>query len=459
MKVVIAGYGMAGARLAELLAARDAGVEVTVIGAEARPAANRVLLSRLLTGELTETDLSLHEPGWAPRSGVDLRTGTSVSHVDRDGRHVLLSDGTHVPYDALVLATGSRPVLPPIEGLAPDAPGVTVLRTVDDFLGAAAVLDAEARAVVLGGGVLGLETAFALSRRATSVTVVQPSGRLMDRQLDAGAAAILNGLCRRHGLCTVLGRGAVRLYPGEGVKLDDGSFLPAELTVVAAGVRPDTRLAECAGLAVDGGVLVDDRLRTTDPAIHAIGDCARATVPPQGLVAPAWRQAEVLADVLTGGDARYHHSPAPTRLRAGNIDLTVVGDGRAETGEVLRFEDPAGGRYARLAVDGDRLSGAILLGLDDAAARITQLHDGREPLPADRIALMFGRSLPAGPAGADALVCRCNGVTEKSLVDAWRAGAADAAALTAATRAGTGCGDCAGRVAALTATLNRGDTP
>jgi len=458
MRVLIAGYGMAGARLAELLTARDPGMAVTVVGAEPRPAYNRVLLSRLLTGGLAAAELLLHGPDWARDNGVGLRLGVAVSDVDRDGRRVRLSDGTALGYDALVLATGSRPVLPPVEGLTADAPGVAVLRTMDDFLTTAASLDGDARAVVLGGGVLGLETAFALSGRVSAVTVVQPSGRLMDRQLDAGAASVLGAVCRRLGVSTVLGRGAVRVYPGEGVKLDDGSFVPAEVIVVAAGVRPDTRLAEAAGLRVDGGVVVDDRLRTADPAIHAIGDCARAGAPPQGLVAPAWRQAEVLADVLTGGGARYRHSPAPTRLRAGGVDLTVVGDGRAETGEVLRFEDPAGGRYARLALDRGRLTGAILLGLGDAAARVAQLHDDGDPVPADRLALMFGRALPSAPTGDADPVCRCNGVTRKSLVDAWRAGAADPAALTAATRAGTGCGDCAGRVAAIADTLNRGET-
>ncbi|MEV0644007.1 FAD-dependent oxidoreductase [Phytomonospora sp. NPDC050363] len=458
MRVLIAGYGMAGARLAELLAERDAGMEITVAGAETRPAYNRVLLPRLLSGALAERDLRLHDDEWARRAGVTLRLGDEVSAVDRTARVARLAGGAPIPYDVLVLATGSRVVVPEIEGLLPNVPGVSVLRTVDDFLGVAEGVADGVPVAVLGGGVLGVEAALTLAGLDVPVTVVQPSGRLMERSLDEAGSAVLDGLCRRAGVSTVLGRGAVRVYPGDGVKLDDGTFVPAGLVVLAAGVRPETSLAERAGLAADSGILVDDRLRTADPRIHAIGDCARFGPVPAGLVAPAWAQAEVLAEVLTGGDVRYEPPPASTRLRVGPVDLTTVGDPCAPTGEVLRFEDPAGGRYARLAMDGDRVAGAILLGLPEAAAVVADVHASGRAAPADRLSLMFGRALPGSRAETGALVCRCNGVTRESLVKAWRAGAADAAALTAATRAGTGCGDCAGRIAALAETLRPKET-
>ncbi|GLZ81477.1 FAD/NAD(P)-binding oxidoreductase [Actinorhabdospora filicis] len=428
MRIVIAGYGMAAARLAERLGGHD----VTVVGEEPRPAYNRLLLAKVLTGTLTADDVALTGGGTA-------RLGVAVSDVDPRARRVTLADGTGLPYDVLVLATGARPWTPPVENL--DA---RVLRTLDDHLALAAEVRPGTEIAVLGGGVLGLETALALASMRARVTVVQPAGRLLERVLDDTASAVLERQCRHHGVSVLAGATAVRHEPGEGLKLDDGTFLPAAIVIAATGVRPRTELAERAGLAVDGGVIVDDGLRTSDPRVYAIGDCVRGA---PGLVAHAWRQADVLAERLTGGERRDVPEPPVTRLRASGVDLTAFG--RLDP-DALRFSDPAGGRYGALSIVDGRVGGAVLLGLPDAAAHLADLHATGAPAPADRLALLFGRALPAGAAPAGGLVCRCAGVTRAFLVDAWRAGAPDPAA---ATRAGTGCGDCRDRIADLIARL------
>lgn len=437
LKIVIAGYGMAAARLTERLT--GSGHEITVVGEEHRPAYNRLLLQKVLTGALAADDITLPGTNTA-------RLGVAVSDVDRAGRRVVLTDGSVLPYDVLVLATGARPWTPPVENLE-----AHVLRTLDDHLALAAATRPGMAITVLGGGVLGLETALALAELKARVTIVQPAGRLMERVLDAGASAVLERQCARLGVSIMAGATAARHEPGHGLKLDDGTFLPAAVVIAATGVRPETALAERAGLAVDGGVVVDECLRTSDPHIYAIGDCVR-NMP--GLVAHAWRQADVLADRLTGGDRRDVPEPVVTRLRASGVDLTAFGhldrgrDGGSDggfDGDVLRFSDPAGGRYGALSIVDGRVAGAVMLGLPDAAARLADLYLSGTPAPADRLALLFGRALPDRPAPAGGLVCRCAGVSRASLVDSWRAGVP--------TRAGTGCGDCRDRVNALIAAL------
>lgn len=438
MRILIAGNGMAAARLTERLA--GSGHDVLAIGEEDRPAYNRLLLGRVLTGTLTPGDIAL------PATGAT-RLGVAVSDVDPEARRVTLADGTRLPYDALVLATGARPRTPPVENL--DAHH---LRTLDDHLALAARVRPGIEVAVLGGGVLGLETALALASTRARVTVVQPAGRLMERVLDAPASAALARQCGHHGVTVLLGATAVRHEPGHGLKLDDGTFLPAAIVIAATGVRPETTLAERAGLAVDHGVVVDDGLRTSVPGVYAIGDCVRGA---PGLAAHARRQAEVLAGRLTGGDGRDRPEPAITRLRASGVDLTAFGGLDADA---LRFSDPAGGRHGALSIVDGRVAGAVLLGLPDAAARLADLYATGAPAPADRLALLFGRALPDGPAPAGALVCRCAGVTRASLVDAWRAGASGLPALTTATRAGTGCGDCRERIAAVITALEGEET-
>lgn len=454
-RVVIVGSGMAGARLAEEIRRRDPRgdlVDITLVGEERHPAYNRVLLSAVVGGSLTPDTVRLPE---AP--GVDLRLGTTVTALDRVNRRVILADRLTVNYDLLVLAVGSRAWVPPTEGLLTDdgtlAPGVVAFRTLDDCQRILAHAGPGRPVAVLGGGLLGLEAARGLVGRGCLVTVVHPVGHLMERQLDPAGGRVLAKTLESLGIEVRLGVLAARYLQGDGLKLEDGSLVPADLVVVSAGVKPETGLAERAGLAVDGGIVVDDCLRTNDPRVHALGDCARHPGTVSGLVQPAWEQAAVLADLITGANpaARYRGTPVVTRLKARDIDLAALGDVHAEVdspdAEVLCLQDPARGRYAKLVIRDDRVAGAIVLGSPDAAATITQLYDRGVPAPSDRLALLLGRSLPAvahSPADlpAAAVVCRCNTVSKGALVKAWRGGARGVPELAETTRATTGCGSC-----------------
>jgi assimilatory nitrate reductase electron transfer subunit len=471
MKVVVIGYGMAGARFAEQIRAHDpdaASIELTVLGAEPHRAYNRVLLSTVLAGGLSTGAVELHDEYWAEKNQIDLRIDTAVSAIDRDAKAVLLADGSLVDYDALVLATGSRAWMPPIDGLTGE--GVSAFRTIDDCARIVARAQAGASVVVLGGGLLGLEAARGLAGRGCAVTLVHPKARLMERQLDPGAAAVLRQSMQRLGVTVQLDVEVRRHVAGRGVELSDGSFLPADLVVVSAGVRAEDGLAASAGLAVDNGIVVDDQLRTADPNIFAIGDCAKPPSGGAGLVQPAWEQAAVVAAQLTGEDphARYAGTPMVVRLKARDVDLAALGDVHATVddadAEVVQVHDPARGRYAKLVLRGDRVAGAIVLGVPDAAATIVQLYDSGALAPSDRLALLLGRALPGAPNAASpgdlpasAVLCRCNTVTKGALVSAWKDGACDVAGLVGATRATTGCGGCKDAVKDLAAWLNAAD--
>ncbi|OLT48191.1 FAD/NAD(P)-binding oxidoreductase [Saccharomonospora sp. CUA-673] len=469
-RVLVLGYGMAGARLADEIRRRDPDgerVALTVVGAEPHAAYNRVLLSAVVAGTMRPESVRLHDEDWAVRQHVDLRLGAGARRIDRPNRTVELTDGTTVPYDSLVLATGSRPWLPPVEGLLADdgdlAEGAMTFRTLDDcdrILDAAAV---GAPVAVLGGGLLGLEAARGLAGRGNRVTVVHPAGHVMERQLDRGAGRVLTKTLQSAGIDFRLGRTAARYLPGDGLKLDDGSHVDADLLVVSTGVRAESDLASDAGLDVDRGIVVDDALRTSDGRIHALGDCARHRGAPGGLVQPAWEQASVLADLLTGTDtaARYRGTSVVTRLKAKGVDLAALGEidppepddadaGSADETEVVCVDDPSRGRYAKLVVRDDKIAGAIVLGVPDAAATITQLYDRGVAVPQDRLALLLGRSLPpaAAPAASpadlpgSAIVCRCNSVSKSKIIEAFRGGASTADEIASATRASTGCGSC-----------------
>ncbi|WP_030489627.1 FAD-dependent oxidoreductase [Micromonospora chokoriensis] len=471
-RVVIVGNGMAGARLAGELHAREGDRKVTVLGAEPHRAYNRILLSTLLAGRIDEPDVELTE---AAGHGVDLRSGVPVTAVDRSAREVRTHDGERISYDHLVLATGARAVVPPLPGLDPaNLPErVVPFRTLDDCRRILAAADGARSALVLGGGLLGLEAARGLATRGLATTVVHPRAHLMERQLDPTAGAVLAGTLAGFGVTVQLGVSATGVAAdASGVRLDlaDGRSLRADLLVLSCGVRPDTALAQAAGLTVRRGVVVDDRLRTNDRSISAIGDCAEHDGALTGLVAPAWAQAQVLADVLTGTDplARYRPRPAVTRLKAAGIDLASMGDAASGgPSEELTFADPARGTYARLRIRDERLVGAILLGDNPAVGTVIQLFDRGHPVPSDRRALLLGRSLGAvgaTPAASPALmpdaatVCQCNTVSKGALVRSWRSGARTVDAVVAATRAGTGCGGCRDAVTGIVDWLSQAES-
>lgn len=463
MRTVVVGYGMAGARVVTEMGARVSRGELTVLGAEAHRAYNRILLSNLVAGKVREADLSMVEPSGVP----DVRLGTEAASIDRQAHSVSTSDGSRIPYDRLVLATGSRAVLPPIKGLVRDdgtlPDRVASFRTLDDCRRIVDLATGSRRALVLGGGLLGLEAARGLAARGLAVTVLHAVGHLMERQLDATASAVLVSTLDALGVTVELCTATVAVHSspdGVEVLLGDGRRLSADLFVVACGVRPETSLAERAGLTVERGIVVDDRLRTSDPDIYAIGDCAQQGGVLTGLVAPAWAQARVVADLLSGSAplSRYHPVAPVTRLKAAGIDLAAMGESTCDDGELVTLADPGRGTYVKLLVRQGRLAGAIMLGDNPTVGSVIQLFDRGARVPTDRRALLLGRALgeaalphaqsPALMPDA-AVVCQCNTVTKGALVAAWRSGAHTLPEIVTATRATTGCGSCRNAVCGI----------
>jgi assimilatory nitrate reductase electron transfer subunit len=455
-RVVVVGNGMAGFRFVQELLGLDPGFDVTVVGEEPGGAYNRAQLPLVLSGAAGEDSIELADEDWYAARGVRLVAGP-VRRIDRAARRVDMADGTALPYDTLVLATGSTPVLPRTDGLtSPDGrprPGVVAFRTLADCTEIRARASDARHAVVLGGGVLGLETARGLAVGGLPVTLVQRGPRLMERQLDAGAARVLAGTARSLGVAVRTGA-AVREARRDGVVLDDGETLGADLLVLCCGTRPRTELAESAGLAIGAGIMVDDQMRSiTDPGVLAIGDCAEHRGRTHGLVAPAWAQARTAALAVAGHDGALTVPavlPAAVRVKAAGVELAVLGSARGGRGaDVIRFTDSARGVYQKLVVRNDRLIGAILLGDTRTAGTLTQLLDRGTALPRDRSSLLAARrdgavAIADSPVKlpGDATICQCNGVTKSAICAAWQDGARDAAQVAARTRASTGCGTC-----------------
>lgn len=438
--MVIVGYGMAGSRVADELSIAD--VEVTVLGNEPHVAYNRILLSSVLAGKHRAGDISL-------TTRAKARVGVAVTGIDRAARIVSLSDGTTLPYDHLILATGSQALVPPIPGLDQ----AFTFRTLDDCHRILEAASSAQTALVLGGGLLGLEAARGLAGRGLKVEVVHAVGHLMERQLDPAASRVLERTLTDLGI-TVHLDARTTSATANSLTLADGRTLTADLLVVACGVRPDVALAKEAGLEVDRGIVVDERLRTSDRRISAIGDCAQLGNEVGGLVAPAWEQARVVARQLSGVEplAVYQPTAPVTRLKASGIDLAAMGSLQADPmGEDLSFADPVRGTYARLLIRDDRLVGAVLLGDNPSVGQVIQLFDRKASVPLDRRALLLGRAV-GGAATAQAetpalmpdavTVCQCNSVSKGQLVRCWREGTRSLDGVVAATRATTGCGSC-----------------
>lgn len=450
-RLVVVGTGMAGLGVVEAVLERDAGWQVTMLGEEPGPVYNRILLSKLLAGECGPGELEVKPLGWYADRGVDLRGGSPAVAIDTTRRTVTDVSGTEHAYDALAICTGSRPFVPPMPGA--DLPHVSVFRTRADVAALTGTPVAGRRAVVLGGGLLGLEAAAGLQARGARVTVVEPAPRLMGRQLDATAARILQRALRARGMEVVTGVLPRAIAP-DAVELANDTRHAADLVVVAAGVRPETTLAREAGLAVERGIVVDDTLRATAPDVFAVGECAEHRGTVYGLWAPLAEQARVAGATIAGDPAAFRPQTTATVLKVGGLDVYAGGVAEADEDagqDELIHRDSRTGVYRKLVLDGDRLAGALLIGdVTDARRCTAALKSGEAADPA----LLSG---PAGGAASappepdpDATVCSCNAVTAREIDRAITAGGLTTLAQVAnATRASTGCGGCASEVRAL----------
>ncbi|MFJ9004082.1 NAD(P)/FAD-dependent oxidoreductase [Streptomyces canus] len=385
-RVVVIGAGLAGVRLARRLG--ELGTPVTLVGEEEHRPYNRVLLAEVLAGRYTPDVIALPAPAALTRA--------RVLGIDREARTVECADGSKIAYDRLVLATGSNPVLPPLRGLfTPDhelPEGVHAFRTMDDCLGLSKAVRPGVKAVVIGGGLLGVSAARALAQRGAQVMLAQQSERLMERQLDPSASKLV----RRHlgdlgvEVHTDLRVRDVRCVGGavRSVEMADGYALDAEIVVLACGVHPRVGLAQTAGLEVRKGIVVDDELRTSDPHVHAIGDCAQHDGNVYGLATPALEQADVLAELLAGRvNARYTGTRSLTRLTLPGqtaFDLAAFGETEALPGDdVVQLADATRGTYRKVVVRDDRLVGGVLVGELGTVGALARAWEGAEPLPSD----------------------------------------------------------------------------
>jgi nitrite reductase (NADH) large subunit len=393
-RLLVIGNGMSSLRLLEeLVALAPHGFQITVVGAEASPAYNRVLLSPLLAGELAAADVELRPAAWYVENGITLRTGQPVVALDPVGRNAQLRDGERLAFDVCVLATGSEPILLPLPGS--HLAGVTTFRSHDDIATMRAAAATGLPAVVIGGGLLGIEAAYGLARTGAKVTLVHLMDRLMERQLDAEAAHLLKRAMEAKGIRVLLRSSTRAILGGRRVRaleLADGRTLPAALVVMAVGVKPSIRLAASAGLTTGRGIVVDDKLATSAAGIYALGECAEHRGQCYGLIEPAYEQARVLARHLAGRRERYEGSLLATSLKVSGVPVFSIGDFEGAGGEAVLFEDREAGIYRKLVLRGDRLCGAVLIGDTGEAVWYRELVRQQVSVAAIRGALAFGKA-------------------------------------------------------------------
>jgi len=400
--LVVIGNGMAGIRtVEELLKLAPDKYRITVFGAEPHGNYNRILLSPLLAGEKTLSDIMLNSREWYAQQQITLHTDDPVLSIDRRRRVVRSRAGLEVAYDRLLLATGSKPFIVPVPGH--QLPGVMAFRELQDVAAMQAAARTQRHAVVIGGGLLGLEAANGLLRQGMEVTVVHNSAHLMDRQLDPAASSLLQSALEARGLRFMLASQTQALL-GEtrvrAVRFADGREIPADLVVMAAGVRPQIELAQQAGLHCERAIVVDDTLQTYDPRIYAVGECVQHRQTTFGLVAPLWEQARVCAAHLAGtGHRRYIQQATATKLKVSGVSLYSAGvfSGAADTEDLL-LRDARRGIYKRLVVQGNRLIGAVLYGeVSDGPWYFDLIQQARDISPL-RDGLLFGQAFCAARA-------------------------------------------------------------
>lgn len=457
-KLVIIGAGMASGRVLEHLTdAAPGAFDVTLFNAEARGNYNRIMLSPVLSGEKTYDDIVTHDDAWYDARGVKTRFGEHVTKIDR-ARKVVISKSGEVLYDHLIIATGSAPFIIPVAGK--DLPGVVTYRDLEDTNAMIAAAKPGAKAVVIGGGLLGLEAAAGMQARGMDVTVIHIMGHLMERQLDPSAGYLLQKSLEQRGM-KIHCKGATKALLGhehiEAVLLEDGTVYDADLVCMAVGIRPEVRLATDAHLDIGRGITVNDQMQTSDPAIYAVGECVEHNKQLFGLVAPLYDQSRVLARVLLGQDDAFRPVQTATKLKVTGCDLFSAGDFADGPGrEDIVFRDPARGVYKRLVIEGDQLIGAVMYGdTADGNWFFGLIKDGTNITPM-RDTLIFGPAFQGGPQSdplaavaalpRDAEICGCNGVCKGKIVDAINGGANTLDLVRMQTKASGSCGTCTGLV-------------
>jgi nitrite reductase (NADH) large subunit len=393
-RLVVVGNGMAGLRFLEELVRRAPGrFEVTVVGAEPVPAYNRVLLSSLLAGDIGAGDVELKPRAWYAEHGVALVSGQAARALDVAARTVTLANGTVLGFDRLVLATGSDAIRLPLPGN--ELAGVMTFRSLADIAALERAASAGSPAVVIGGGLLGIEAAYGLARRGIRVTLVYLMGRLMERQLDAEGARLLADAIEAKGVQLLLGAETRAIRGGaavEAVELKDGRVLPCGLVVMAVGIRPAGALAASGGLQVKRGIVVDDEMQSSEPGIYAIGECAEHRSVCYGLVEPCYEQACVAAAAIAGEPVRYAGSVLATNLKVSGVSVYSAGDFEGVGAETIVVRDAGVGSYRKLVVREERLAGVVLVGDTAEALWYADLIRAGTSVSALREALAFGQA-------------------------------------------------------------------
>ena len=460
-KLVVIGAGMASGRVLEhLFDTAPEAFDVTLFNAEPRGNYNRIMLSPVLSGEKTFEEIVTHDDAWYADNKVTTRFGEKVTKIDRD-RKVVVGENGEVAYDKLIIGTGSAPFIIPMPGH--DLPGVVAYRDLEDTN---AMVDASSKpggkAVVIGGGLLGLEAAAGLRLRGMEVTVLHIMGHLMERQLDEAAGYLLKQDLEKRGINVML-KAQTKSIEGDGkverVLLEDGTVLEADIVCMAVGIRPAATLGQDAGLEMGRAIKVDAQMRTSDPDILAVGECVEFDGNLFGLVAPLYDQAKVLAKTLLGEDDAFKMRELSTKLKVTGCDLFSAGDfAEGDAREDIVFRDPKRGVYKRLVIEDDKLVGAVMYGdTADSNWFFGLIKDGSD-ISEMRDTIIFGPAFQGGGAAAadplaavaalpaDAEICGCNGVCKGTIVTAIEGGATTLDDVKAITKASASCGTCTGLV-------------
>ena len=464
--LVVIGNGMAGARAVEEVLARGGAEQfnITMFGDEPYGNYNRIMLSNVLSGVQDSSEITINPLAWYAENGITLHAGARVDRIDRAGRVVAATSGVRASYDRLLIATGSRAFIPPMKGLMQDdgtmLGGVYGFRTLDDTDGIIATAKHSKKAVVIGGGLLGLEAARGLLNHGCEVHVVHLGKHLMEAQLDTTGAGILRRQMQAMGVHIHLEKLTSELTSVDGrvtgLVFKDGSTLEADMVVVSAGIRPNAEIGHSAGLTVERAIVVDNHMRSVDDMnVYVVGECAQHRGKVYGLVAPLWEQAKVFADHVTGTNTQsaYHGSKLATKLKVMGVELASMGitEPASDEDEVVQFTEPKRGTYKKLIVRDGRLVGGILMGDISKAGYLMQAFDRDSKLPDERLSLLFDLGAPPEKVTldempADTQVCNCNGVTKGAIGACVASGRKTAKAVMAATRAGMGCGSCKSQV-------------